>query len=402
METAIVLDGHLKSSLAIIRSLGRKGVMVIVGAERGTALGSWSRYATKTFVYPSPHHSPNAFKEALLQELFSLESKPLVYTQSDVTFLTLFTHQEEFLPYIQNVFPSPDSVEFVLNKAATNSFAKVHGVPIIPTYIPSTEEELVRIADTLTYPLVLKPRRTVSEQDGVLVFGSAEYIETKEDLVRLYPIRAQVYGESPLIQELIRGEEYGVEMVAHKGAPVALATHHRVRSLSPSGGASVVKEILEPGSLRSQLEEHALRLVSVLGWEGPIMCEFKVSSDTQVPYLMEINGRWWGSLPLTVASGVDMPYLYYRLAIHGELHGGVVLPHYPTVTRHFLGDCLNLLRTLSPLRKTSHGVITSRAAAVRNFFVLPHGSKGDIWDIKDPLPAFMEVFDMLYRLIHRL
>jgi len=43
------------------------------------------------------------------------------------------------------------------------------------------------------------------------------------------------------------------------------------------------------------------------------MVEFKVA-DNGVPYLMEVNGRFWGSLQLAIDAGVDFPWLLYQLA----------------------------------------------------------------------------------------
>jgi len=57
----------------------------------------------------------------------------------------------------------------------------------------------------------------------------------------------------------------------------------------------------------------AERILDYVGWHGVAMVEFKVSSDG-TPYLMEVNGRFWGSLQLAVDAGVDFPWLLYQLA----------------------------------------------------------------------------------------
>ena len=57
---AIVLDGHLKSALAAVRSLGRAGISVSVGSERKHAMAGKSRFAYSSFTYISPK---NRFKK---------------------------------------------------------------------------------------------------------------------------------------------------------------------------------------------------------------------------------------------------------------------------------------------------------------------------------------------------
>ena len=45
------------------------------------------------------------------------------------------------------------------------------------------------------------------------------------------------------------------------------------------------------------------------------MLELKVDAATGVPYVMEVNGRFWGSLQLAVDAGVDFPVLLVRRAL---------------------------------------------------------------------------------------
>ena len=49
------------------------------------------------------------------------------------------------------------------------------------------------------------------------------------------------------------------------------------------------------------------------------MVEFKRDARDGVSKLLEINGRFWGSLQLSVDAGVDFPHLLYRLAIEGDV-----------------------------------------------------------------------------------
>lgn len=44
------------------------------------------------------------------------------------------------------------------------------------------------------------------------------------------------------------------------------------------------------------------------------MIEYKVDAESGVPYLMEINGRFWGSLQLAIDAGVDFPRLLLECA----------------------------------------------------------------------------------------
>jgi predicted ATP-grasp superfamily ATP-dependent carboligase len=256
----------------------------------------------------------------------------------------------------------------------------------------------MRIASTLTYPAVVKPRKSVTYAHGVGHFGSAVFVHTPDELIQEYHLHVSRVGEAPLIQTRIAGEEYGVEMIARDGNPCALVTHHRMRSLRPTGGASVLKEIFGPSILRDTLEMHARRLVLDLEWNGPIMVEFKVDSDTREPLLMEVNGRFWGSLPLSVAAGVDMPYHFYEFATRGSFPSTQPGEPLPIVSRHFLGDCMHLARVLFSRDRMRPYAYPSRMHALRAFFSVPRGTIDDVWSRNDLRPGLYEIIDIVHTL----
>jgi predicted ATP-grasp superfamily ATP-dependent carboligase len=395
MKTAIVLDGHLKSSLSIVRSLGRAGISVSVGATRNTAMTLFSRFVTQKFVYPSPYDNEEGFVETLKAIAGTLGGKPVVYAQSDATYLSLYAKRDVLAEYVTLHFPKQDSIELTFNKAATYSLACVSEVPTIRTYLFETKDEVEHFASTRSYPMVVKPRRSVSWMNGKGIFGTATFVHSKEELIERFLSLKDALHEAPLIQDFMYGEEYGVEMLVKKGLPYALTTHHRIRSLSPTGGASVLKETVAEGNLKNELETYARHLAKKLIWEGPIMFEFKVDSDTQEVRLMEINGRFWGSLPLSIAAGVDIPVLYYEQVTRGVIPSLCVTAQEHIISRHVLGDVKNLLSVMYARDMMRPLLYPRRLQALRNFFSIPRGTVHDVWSWNDPLPAFMEIIDVL-------
>jgi protein-tyrosine-phosphatase len=61
------------------------------------------------------------------------------------------------------------------------------------------------------------------------------------------------------------------------------------------------------------------RLIAALEWNGVAMVEFKLDLHTREFCLMEINGRFWGSLPLAIAAGADFPSMLLDLELDGEI-----------------------------------------------------------------------------------
>ena len=68
-----------------------------------------------------------------------------------------------------------------------------------------------------------------------------------------------------------------------------------------------------------RLTGYAASVIRELGWTGVAMVEFKKDDDYR---LMEVNPRFWGSLPLATRAGVNFPHLLCRLAL-GEEIGGI-------------------------------------------------------------------------------
>ncbi len=391
--SALILDGELKSALSAIRSLGKRGITVVSGSLRESAMGLHSKCTNESFVYPSPYVDQEGFVASVREAARRIGDTPVVFAFSDATWLSLYAHREVLKEDMTLVFPNDDAVAIAFDKAATYSLARVSGVPTITSHTAELPSEVPYLADTLTFPLVVKPRRSVVWREGRGVFGSASFVHDKGELVRKFSELKDAWGEAPLIQDLLVGEEYGVEMIASEGKPLAIVTHHRLRSLSPTGGASVLKETLGQGILRETLEAHALTLIQKISWSGPIMVEFKVNSDTREPKLMEINGRFWGSLPLSIAAGVDMPYIYYALAEGTHSDTEVIRGKDGVTTRHFLGDVMHLTRVLCTRDKLRHLLYPERSKAIRDFCILPKGTKSDVWSLQDPKPAIMEFID---------
>jgi predicted ATP-grasp superfamily ATP-dependent carboligase len=389
--SVIILDGHLKSALAATRSLGRHGVEVVCGAERKSALAMHSRYAKESFAYASPKKHPLQFVEDLTTQAKKLSSKtgskPVIFCFSDATLLEVSNAAGVLQQCAVVLLPKKESLEIASDKVRTYEFAAALSIPVIRTY---KEDSF----DKLKYPAVVKNRHSIVRKDGIAVSGSASFVFSREELVTRYASILNATGEAPLVMEFVQGAEYGIEMVCEHGEVLAQFAHVRIRSLSPRGGAAVVKETAPDSGAVQMMRTYAQALARKLVWEGPMMVEFKMDAQTGAVYLMEINGRFWGSLPLAVEAGVDFPRIAYELA-RGEAKGQSASSVSFVRTRHFLGDCRWLFSVLfvrDPLRRFLY---PSRFRALKDFFREFLLSRGDIFTWDDPAPALFEYIDIL-------
>ena len=387
---AIILDGDQKSALATVRSLSEKGVLFSVGAERKTAMALHSRYTNDTFIYPSPKENKEAFIEALLKECERLQGKPLIYAFSDATALSIIRHRIRLEKSATLLLPESQNAEIAFNKRKTMELAKELDVRIPVTNALDDLDAVADLSKKLSYPTIVKPQHSCEWKDGKGYLGRVKAVHSPGDLTAYVARVFTETGEMPLIQGYIKGPEYGVELLCNKGEVLAYVIHKRIRSLSPAGGASVVKKTIGLDGYTREMLSSAKKFAKHLAWTGVMMVEFKINERSEKISLMEINGRFWGSLPLSIFAGVDFPALYYDLANKKAIPE--VQQKVGIVSRHLLGDLHHLLMVLFSRDKLRSSIYPGRGKAISDFF-----EEGDIrYDVlqkNDMTPFFMEILD---------
>ena len=205
-------------------------------------------------------------------------------------------------------------------------------------------------------------------------------------------MRAQPAEAYPiLLQERIDGAGVGVFVLMRDDEVLAAFAHRRLREKPPSGGVSVLRESI---ALDPKLRDLSVALLRGFAWEGPAMVEYKVDS-TGKPYIMEINGRFWGSLQLAIDAGVDFPHMLISAAT-GEHVQPVTSYRTGVRSRWFLGDVDHLLLRLrhSPKALELEEQAPSRAQAVADFIkAFGPTSRSEVFRLSDPAPGFRELVE---------
>lgn len=373
--TVLVLDGGHRSSLAIVRSLGQRGVDVHVGEHYSRSLSTFSKYCTDEVVYENPKSNGRDFIRDL-NEILENSSYEMVISATEVTTYPLSYYKDELPDSVIVPFPEWETMVQVADKQLTFDRAKTIGIPIPETYSPSTRDEVREIASDLEYPVVIKPQSKITWIDNrptTLRVTSKNYANNLNDLFTTYDEIVDKVGEPPLIQEYIPGEGYGVELLRYNGEIQTTFMHKRLREYPITGGASTYRKSVYD----EKLLEPAITLLDGLDWEGVAMVEFRLDERDGRPKLMEINGRFWGSLPLAIAAGADFPFDLYTVA-----KGGSVSPSgYDTEVYSrwlFPGD---LLWLASSLRNNS-----GRISTITEFLGSTR-SNYDVLSLDDPYPT---------------
>jgi predicted ATP-grasp superfamily ATP-dependent carboligase len=215
--------------------------------------------------------------------------------------------------FARTVLPFPDAELFkrICDKAYVAQMASRFGIAV-PDQIRASNprDALGPAVETLGFPIVLKPSRSIVSSTRGLEKVAVRYAFDRDDLQRLVGMLEP--GSYPvLLQRRVSGPGVGIFLLRWNGATRAYFAHRRLLEKPPSGGVSVYREsISAPADLIARSEA----LLCALEWEGVAMIEYKVDAQSGTPYLMEINGRFWGSLQLAIDAGVDFPRLLLECA----------------------------------------------------------------------------------------
>ena len=299
--TVFLPDAISPRTLAVCRSLGRKGVYVTCADETPFNLAFFSRYCQARTTYPSPLHSPQKFVSHLLDYLSQHPQDCLIPVKEE-SLDAILSHRDEFERLTHLPFPETSVFQLCRDKNKTMELANQLGIPHPQTVLPSDLNQVKELSRSLRAPLVIKPRMSCS---GLGI----HYVEDISDLYETY---SQVHEQYPfpMIQEEIPlGEKFDVACLMDENSrPLATFAQKEIRSFPLRDGASTVQESV----WRPDLVELTVQLLQKMGWTGIAEAEFMVDPRDGTPKLLEVNPRFWGSLQLSIQSGVDFPYLLYQ------------------------------------------------------------------------------------------
>lgn len=384
----LLLDGYSARTLACVRSWGRRGIAFAVAGETRWDMSLHSRYAAGTGVYTSPKQDVARFiadVNRLCREL----GADHVFPTSEAAIMACSDGAAELIA--TPIIPQRHELEASFSKMNTLLLAQAVGASVPRTLHLTRDNPEVPDALELRFPVVVK-----SESSEVMVRGKAVtssktyYANNRADLERECRVRI-AQGQSILVQEFIDGYGVGVSGLFDHGRPVAIIGHRRIRESNPLGGPSALAEAID---IAPELLQPSLALMEKIGLTGPAMVEYKVSRRDGCPYLMEINGRFWGSMPLALIAGLDLPWLYWKM-LNGIAIAEDEKQYRAGVRgRNLVGDTKCLLVSLKGKPSGWPGQMAGRGAALRAYCAsfFDSRTKEMLLTPDDPLPFFARLF----------
>lgn len=309
MKNVVVTNSNSTSALAIIRSLGRRKIPIIASDSVVYSIGFMSKYCSQHILYEDPIQHPRESLATLVKIGEAFDKPILLPAGDDIIFLAM-KYREIFERAFVLPLPLNESLKYAIDKELTIRLALREKVPIPKTFAPLTVDELKHLKDRLEYPLVIKPRINV---------GFRRRFRTKlfkvwsfEQLTQTYKLVSK-YFPKPLIQEYIPGETDTLysfcTIFDQRHRPLGIFSIRKLHQLVE--GVTACGEFVDD----QEIANFAVKILRSINWVGPAEVEFKRDSRNGALKLMEINPRpfMWMALPIT--SGLDIPYLWYKIAM---------------------------------------------------------------------------------------
>ncbi len=398
LPPCIVLGVDTAIGLTMIRELGRHHVPVIGVGRHRTAIGGASRYCTSLVLREHDREMGD-----WLSDIIRATGAGALMASSEGDLLTLAGLPVQ-IDGCRILTPRAAPLDIVLDKVSTLTTARLMGLDTPPSWRPIAGEDVAARAESLHYPVILKwphpPRKWPILEAAGLPFIKSEFIHDAEQLVcalrRYDPI-----GLWPLVQGWCPGYGLGQMLMMHQGRATLRFQHRRLREYPARGGISTLSASVPLADHAAQMARSEA-LLAAIGWEGPAMVEYRHDPETGRYWLMEINGRFWGSLPLASQAGAEFVWGQYRQAMLDEAPGPAEQAYRARRARYLVPDAKRLVEVLRDPHGAGHAPF-SRAAELATFLAdfLRSDTGYYVGSLRDPGPLWRDLRSMAGQLLAR-
>lgn len=354
---ALVTDADVRSPVAGLRALGRAGIRVHALSSARFPAGRWSRYSTTSTVGPHPGRDPLGFREAV-GRLVSEYGPLVVYPGTEASLEALVADWPRLPGPSTIAYPGPEPLGRLRDKGALAQLGEEVGIATPRALAEGTAGDLAGMV--APGPCVVK----ASQPEGAL--GEVQLVDTPEDFARLLE---RLPATQPLmVQERRGGALMAISLVVGRDGELVARFQQRAARTWPHGaGASSLGFSEAPDE---DLVARCARLLAVAGYWGLAQLQFVAGEDG--PALIDVNPRFYGSLPLALACGVNLPAAWHAVA-EGEAASQV--RDYPA------GVAYRWLE--ADFAAAAHGSLRELATRV------PRPRAGAMWARDDPAPGLL-------------
>ena len=345
----LVVGDDMRIFLSNVRAFGRAG-KTVEAFPYGPSPALKSRCLSKVHAAPVFDADKQGWRDALLG-LLRQERFDMIVPCSDpaIIFLDSIRH---LLHHQRLAIPAHEAMDIFYDKEETHKLCEGLGVPMAPSARLKPSDTATSLIARFGLPLVLKPRRTFfAEKDQAREI--VEIADTENEVRRILGTITE--HARYIVESFFVGEGVGISVLTKDGNILQAFQHRRLRE--GKGGASSfrISEEVDP-----ELREACAKILARVRHTGVCMFEFRHNARTGAWILIETNARFWGSMALPLALGLDYPNMLYELMVDSLTPEGK--PYKAGVrSRNLLLDGNNLFKRLQRINLSNAGAWLSDA-----------------------------------------
>ena len=374
---AFVTYGWCRSAYTVVRSLSARGVEVHVGDSSALAMSRFSRRCCSFTRLPDFFQAPDAYINAVSVAMRKAGAQVLLPCFEDVELIIRYRDRLPegtllAVPELEDWAVAEDKFDYLERVAAA-------GCPVPETWRVESREQLRELAPELEFPVVVKVRMGNGAR-GVEIVDRAENLEKVFfGIVETYKLPLHRWL---IVQQGLRGKKYKLDGVFDRGKCVGTGTYRILRCKGAGRFGTSTYRITDEFP---ELTEYCVRAFQALNWHGMFNTDW-ICDDDGVPRLIDINGRLSGGVAVPTLAGMDLPWLWYQVAIGAEVIEPMAQQQGVRV-RWLLGDGIGLVEH----------VITGKAREALSILRPVPGCRHDDFSWRDPLPLFGEGADYFWK-----
>lgn len=378
MRALILEQGEVRGALAAARALSAGGWTVGVAAPVARPLSGRSRAVSALHRVPRAGEDPDALVEAI-NDAIETHRYEVVFSCDDGNVLLLSERRAQIraaVPYGPHAGLATALDKLALmQKAAAAGLAVPHTVEVPESGLERFDAERI----------VVKPRHTFVDGADVRIDAHvADDLASANDHVRAL----RELGAAPLAQEHLEGRLMAFTALAGRDSQTVAEVQQTADATWPPGAG--VSTRAHTVTTDEELAAGVHRLLSDLGWLGIANLQFILCEDG-IPRLLDFNGRFYGSLALSSAAGLNLPAMWAAIAT--GLPTSPAPPARAGVRYQWVAGDIRASWT------TASGA--ARAIAVLRSLMRAAVSAHSVWRITDPWPAISFYASKLSRWMQR-
>lgn len=374
--SVFVTYGCCRSTYTVVKSLASRGVAVHVGDSSPVAMSRFSRHCKSFTRLPDFYQAPERYVAALAQAMEKTGATVLLPCFEDIDLV--IRHRDRLPEHLLMALPALADWERAEDKYDYIQALESTTCPTPRTRQIASADELADIQRDFRFPVVVKIRSGNGSRGVEVVERFSDLQSTFFRIVDEFELPPHRW---PVIQECLSGKKFKQEGIFADGESRASVVYQILRCKEPNlFGTSTLRETVDHPALSG----YAVDALSTLNWNGVYNTDWICDADG-TPHLIDINGRLSGALAICYAAGVDIPWMWYQMAI-GKREGEEARPN--TRARWLLGDMIGIAQHL-------------RAGELRQSLGIlkPQFCYSDDFSLADPVPLFAEAADYFYKFV---